>query len=280
MNAASYINKIVSAHDGPERGDLKRFFSRLAGGARRIRAGEKIHAIISGDIITPARRAIFEIPDIEVSECDFTDLSAIDGAVGKNTAFAYCEYPSARNFRTFDFEKIHEFLSYFRIELACGFFFSDPRCCNINAGADWVPPGDFRLISKSAVNARRICDSLMRRPGFGALKIVHVSSSKYADYKNNRKISRIDGSFISVSGGPPEKIDEFYRDIAAALGPAGLITGELGGGVESYYELAADYVNYRLYKYRHDENGGGGDEHGFIIKAGADSSVIKGLDEI
>jgi hypothetical protein len=278
MNAA-YIDKTISAHDGPERGDLKGFFSRLAGGARRFRAGEKIHAIISGDIITPASRAIFEIHDIEVSECDFTDLSAVDGAVRKNTAFAYCEYPSARTFRTFDFEKIHEFLSYFRIELACGFFFSDPRCCNINAGADWAPPGDFRAISKSAANARRICDILARRPGLGGLKIVHVSSSKYADYKNNRKISRVDGSFISVSGGPAEKIDEIYRSIAAVLGPAGLIAGDLDGGMESYYQLAADYINYRLYKYRHSENGGG-NEPGFVIKAGADPSVINGLNDI
>ncbi|HBC76321.1 MAG: hypothetical protein A2008_13260 [Candidatus Wallbacteria bacterium GWC2_49_35] len=279
MNAA-FIDKTISAHDGPERGDLKGFFSRLTGGARRFRAGEKVHAIISGDIITPARRAIFETSDIEVSECDFTDLSAIDGAVRKNTAFAYCEYPSARTFRTFDFEKIHEFLTYFRIELACGFFFSDPRCCNINSGADWAPPGDFRAISKSAANARRICDILTHRPGFGGLKIVHVNSSKYADYKNTRKISRVDGSFISVSGGPVEKIDGIYRSIAAALGPAGLITGELNDGMESYYELAADYINYRLYKCMHGENGGGGDKPGFIIKAGADPSVINGLNEI
>jgi hypothetical protein len=280
MNAA-YIDKTISAHDGPERGDLKDFFSRLAGGARRFRAGDKIHAIISGDIITPARRAIFETTDIEVSECDFTVLSAIDGAVRENTAFAYCEYPSARTFRTFDFEKIHEFLTYFRIELACGFFFSDPRCCNINAGAEWVPPADFRAISKSAANARRIYDTLTRRPAFGGLKIAHVNSSnKYKDYKNNRKISRVDGSFISVSGGPAEKTEEIYRSISAALGPAGLITGEPDGGeMKSYYELAGDYVNYRLYKYRHIENGGG-NEPGFIIKAGADPSVINALSQI
>lgn len=279
MNAASFIDKLISAHDGPERGDLKRFFSRLAGGARRIRAGEKIHAIISGDIITPARRAIFEIPDIEVSECDFTDISAIDGAVRKNTAFAYCEYPSARNFRTFDFEKIHEFLSYFRIELACGFFFSDPRCCNINAGAGWTAPDDFRAISKSAANARRIYDILTKKTAFGGLKVAHVNSSKYADYKNNRKISRIDGSFIRVSGGPAEKIDEIYLGITAALAPAGLITGELDGGMESYRELAADYVNYRLYKYGPGENGGG-EGPGFILKAGADPAAVNALNDI
>lgn len=279
MNAAPFIDKITSAHDGPESGDLNGFFSRLAAGDGRFRAGGNIHAIISGDIITPARRAIFEINNIEVSECDFTDLSAIDGAVRKNTAFAYCEYPSARGFRTFDFEKIHEFLSYFRIELACGFFLSDPRCCNINPGAAWAPPADFRSISKSAANARRIYDLLARRPALGGLKIAHVNSSKYADYKNNRKISRVDGSFISVSGDAAEKIEEIYRGIKAALIPAGLITGELNGAMEAYRELAADYVNYRLYKYGNCETYAG-NESGFIIKAGADPTVFNGLGEI
>lgn len=279
MNAAAYIDKIISAHDGPESGDLNGFFSRLTSGDGRFRAGEKMHAIISCDIITPARRTIFEINNVEISECDFADLSAIDVAVRKNTAFAYCEYPSARGFRTFDFEKIHEFLSYFRIELACGFFFSDPRCCNINPGAAWVPPDDFRSISKSAANARRIYDLLARRPAAGGLKIAHVNSSKYADYKNNRKISRVDGSFIRVSGGAAEKIEEIYSAVAAALAPAGLITGELNGAMQVYRELAADYVNYRLYKYAHCETGGV-NGHGFIIKAGADPSVINRLGEI
>lgn len=280
----AFFDSAFSFGGGADGGDIAVFFSELADRARlKTFAGSDrpIHALVSDDIVGPARKALLDLAGVKVTEADFTDISAIDRAVRKNTFFAYCEYPSAALFRTFDFAGIHEFLSYFKIELACGFFFADPRFCNSrppeSAGAPPPLPEGAKTISRCAANARRLAEKLSRRAGLDGITVVRPSSSNtYADYKNHRGISRVDGSCLLIRGRDDRQTAAAAEVLRSALGPAGLVTGELGEDDGPYRELAGDISGYRLYTARGGRADGAGGLR-LILKSGTDETALEGL---
>lgn len=263
---SKHVDKIIvtAACGGPQ--DFLRGFSELADCAKKKYGTQKIHAVISDDIIAPARLALLNTPGVEICECDFTSLAAVDRAVRRNTAFAYCEYPSARAFRSFNFEKLYGFFNYFKIALACGMVFTDPLQCEIDSG----PPADREnemILSRCAANAGRIYDIISRGAAFEGLDAVRVNTVNYTDYKNHRKLSKTGGIYINVSG-EAGRIGRLYSKIAAALDITADMSGELNEDVRPYIQMAGDRFNFRLYK---AERASG--TAGLIIKAGADERI-------
>jgi len=262
---SKHIDKIIStaACGGPQ--DFLREFSELADCAKKTFGAEKIHAVISDDIIAPARLALLNTPGVEISECDFTSLAAVDRAVRKNTAFAYCEYPSARAFRSFNFEKLYGFFNYFKITFACGMVFTDPLQCDINSGAPAARENEM-ILSRCAANAGRIYDTISRSAAFEGLDAVRVNTVNYIDYKNHRKLSKTGRIYISVGGGA-DRIDGLYSKIAAALDMVADMRGELNENILPYLQMAADRLNFRLYKVNRAGSAG------LVIKAGTDELI-------
>lgn len=263
---SKHIDKIIStaACGGPQ--DFLRGFSELAGCAKKTFGAEKIHAVISDDIIAPARLVLLNMPGVEISECDFTSLAAVDRAVRRNTAFAYCEYPSARAFRSFNFEKLCVFFKYFKIAFACGMVFTDPLQCDISFDLPAARENEM-ILSRCAANAGRIYDLISRSAALEGLNAVRVNTVNYIDYKNHRKLSKTGGIYISVSG-DADRIDRLYSEIAAALQITPDMCGELNEDILPYIQMAADRLNFRLYKVKNAPG-----LAGLVIKAGADESI-------
>jgi len=103
---SEYISLLISPHNWNCPGDFEKEYGGLSGCAKNsVSGGGRAHIIVSNDVILPARLAFNKAEDVEISVCDFTSLAAIDRAVRKNTVLAYCEYPSAKAFRSHDLRK-------------------------------------------------------------------------------------------------------------------------------------------------------------------------------
>ncbi len=221
---------------------------------KNINDNNKIHIIYDEDVIMPVKNFIKKIPYCESNECDFKDISIIDKNIKKNTAFAYCEYPSARFFRSYDFEQIYRFLSYFKIKLACGLFFANPAGCDysidllqpasINGSVPKIPGDYFKNLTRASSNAGAIYDIILQKNIFKNLKIIRLNSSKhYIDYKNNRKLSKTDGMYINVSG-ETQLIKKAYNAIIAAINSA----DETGGAANKIYMTEKISGPYKINK--------------------------------
>lgn len=292
---SEYISQLISPHNWKCPGDFEKEYGGLFDCAKNsVSAGGRAHIIISDDMILPAKLAFNKAEGVEISVCDFTSLAAIDRAVRKNTVLAYCEYPSAKGFRSYDFEKISEFFNYFKIKLACGLYFAEPHCCGYggknNANANEID-AHFIKISRNAANAREIHEILSSKGIFSGLDITRVNSSKYIDYKNNRKISKIDGCYVKIGGGDKTALKAAFNSLCAALNGSGFIKGNLGGAIADYYQLARDYDNCGVYSTSSEmtsEKSGAAEENrndinnisGIIVKAGTNASIIEKLSEI
>ncbi len=291
---SEYISLLISPHNWSGPGDFEKEYGGLSGCAKNsVNGGGMAHIIVSDDTILPVQLAFSKAEGIEISFCDFNSLAAIDRAVKKNTVLAYCEYPSAKGFRTYDFEKISGFLNYFKIKLACGLYFGEPYCCGYDgkngAKADGIDD-HFVKISRNAANAREIHEILSRKDIFSGLDITRVDSSKYADYKNNRKISKINGCYLKIGGGDKIALKAAFDSLCAALDGSGFIKGKLSCAISDYYRLARDYDNCSVYSVSSetaleksrastkDENGSY--IEGIIIKAGTNASIIEKLSKI
>jgi|GEM_PF-6249336 len=306
-----HIDGIISSLDCLAFGDMRKAFLVLIESIKKNCSCPKIHIILSDDISVFAKKIFEEINDIEISSCDFTKISEIDKNIRKNTCFAYCEYPSAHNFRSYDFEKIRFFLSYFKIKLSCGFIFSNPFFCDQTGfiKADYslflnycvtgvlkenekyhknacvltsekdliesyfankfeikISGEEILKINKSSSNAAKIYDIIMRNDFFKNLKIVHVNSSGYKDYKNNRKISKIDGFYISVTG-EEKNVSAAYEKISFLLRPHGFKTSAAGDNIEDYFDFIKEEEKCRLIKII-NESDIKSSESQFLIKAG------------
>lgn len=280
---SEYINLLVSPLAFERSDNFEKEYGGLLERAKSyVDDGGKAHIIVSDDIILPVETAFKKAEGVQISACDFNSIAAIDRAVRKNTVLAYCEYPSARALRSYDFEKISKFLNYFKIKLACGLYFADPCCCGYGENG-----GRFIKISRSAAIARKIHEIISAKPIFKNLLITRVNSSNYTDYKNNRKLCKIDGCYIKVSGGGLA-LKAAYGSLCGALNGSGFIKGELGGKIEDYYQLVCDYDNCGIYSLSSGDaskKSGGADEcqndiSGFIIKAGTNESLIDKLNRL